>query len=325
MTELNLTPSRTGSRILGFGSYQPERRVTNDELAQEMDTNDEWIRSRVGVIERRLSEPGQTLVDLAVEAGKNAVTDSGLTPSEIDTVIVATCTMETNIPNAAAQTAHRIGIQAAAAFDLNAACAGFSYGLGTASDFVRVGSAKNVLVIGVDKFTNWVDYTDRSTAIIFGDGAGAAVVGPSDTPQIGPAAWGSAGDLAEMIYVKDRNSFIFQEGQSVFRWATTKIAPIALEAVKRAGVDIADIDVLVPHQANLRIIEAIGKGLRKHGARTDLKVATDIQYSGNTSAASIPMAIDHMRAAGEIKSGELALLVGFGAGLSYGAQVVVCP
>jgi 3-oxoacyl-[acyl-carrier-protein] synthase III len=265
---------------------------------------------------------------MAVEAGTRAVKDSGLTPAEIDTVIFATCTMPNPIPNGAAQIADRIGIPAPAAFDLNAACAGFSYAVGTAADLVRSGSSRHVLVIGGEKLSDWVDWTDRSTAIIFADGAGATVVGPAPDEEsigIGPVAWGSAGDMAKAIHIKPENNALFQEGQAVFRWATTKIAPIALQAIERAGLTPADIDVLVPHQANLRIVEAVAKRLRTKGAREDMRVADDIIHSGNTSAASIPLALDHMRADGRVRSGDTVLLVGFGAGLSYAAQVVVFP
>ncbi|NUT52479.1 MAG: ketoacyl-ACP synthase III [Saccharothrix sp.] len=314
-----------GTRILGLGSYQPETIVSNHDLSLRMDTSDEWIRDRVGIANRRVAKPDERLVDMAVEAGAKAVADAGLAPSDIGAVIVATCTMPTQIPNAAAQVADRIGVKAAPAFDLNAACAGFCYALGTASDLVRAGTAKHVLVIGAEKLTDWVDQDDRSTAIIFADGAGAAVVGPSDEPGIGPVSWGSAGDLVDMIYIADRASFIFQEGQSVFRWATTQIAPIALKAIELAGIEVSDVDVFVPHQANLRIVEAIAKRLRAKGAREDLVIARDIVDSGNTSSASIPLALDHMRAAGEVRSGDVALLVGFGAGLSYAGQVVRLP
>jgi 3-oxoacyl-[acyl-carrier-protein] synthase-3 len=232
--------------------------------------------------------------------------------------------MRTQIPNAAAQVADRIGIKAAGAFDLNAACAGFCYGLGVASDLVRSGSADKVLVIGAEKLTDQVDPADRANAIIFADGAGAALVGPSDEPGIGPVAWGSAGDLVDTIYMRDER-YIYQEGQSVFRWATTKIAPIALHALELAGLEPSDVDVLIPHQANLRIVEAIAKRLRAKGARDDMIVADDIRYSGNTSSASIPLALDHMRADGRAKPGDVVLMVGFGAGLSYAGQVVICP
>jgi 3-oxoacyl-[acyl-carrier-protein] synthase-3 len=328
MTELTLTPAVAGARLLGFGSFQPEQIVSNDDLAKTMDTNDAWIRDRVGIRNRRVAPKDLSLVDMAAEAGSRAVKDAGLTPADIDTVVVATCTMPNQIPNAAAQTAERIGITAPAAFDLNAACAGFAYAIGAAADLVRSGSAKHVLVIGAEKLSDWVDWTDRSTAIIFADGAGAAVVGPAmdaASVGIGPVAWGSAGDLANTIYIKEENSALHQEGQAVFRWATTKIAPVAARAIALAGLTPADIDVLAPHQANLRIVEAIAKRLRKDGAREDMVVADDIQESGNTSSASIPLALDHMRAEGRVKSGDTVLIIGFGAGLSYAGQVVVFP
>jgi 3-oxoacyl-[acyl-carrier-protein] synthase-3 len=323
-TVMQLRQGPSATRILGLGSYQPDRVVTNDELAQLMDTNDEWIRDRVGIIERRFADKTETVADMGVEAGSKAVADAGLSAPDVDTVIVATCTMPSPIPNAAAQIADRIGIKAVGAFDVNAACAGFCYAVGMASDLVRAGTANNVLVIGSEKLTDVVDPVDRSTAIIFADGAGAAVVGPSDTPGIGPVAWGSAGDMVDTIYMRE-HKYIYQEGQSVFRWATTQIAPIALQALELAGLQPSDVDVLVPHQANLRIVEAIAKRLRANGAREDMVVADDIVYSGNTSSASIPMAIDHMRAKGAVRSGDVALLIGFGAGLSYAGQVVICP
>lgn len=318
---------RTGAaatRITGVGSYQPSRVVTNDDLSEIMETNDQWIRDRVGIIERRFADADELLVDMAVAAGTNALADAGVDPSEVDTVIVPNCTMLAPIPNAAAQVADRIGIKAPGAFDLNAACAGFCYGLGVASDLVKAGSAQKVLVIGAEKLTDTVDPVDRANAIIFADGAGAALVEPSEKPGIGPVVWGSAGDLVDTIYMRE-HKYIYQEGQAVFRWATTKIAPIAQAAVEAAGLTLADIDVLIPHQANLRIVESIAKRLRAKGAREDIVVADDIKYSGNTSSASIPMALDHMRASGDVKSGDVVLAVGFGAGLSYAGQVFLAP
>jgi 3-oxoacyl-[acyl-carrier-protein] synthase-3 len=325
MTSFSLPATTAGTRILGMGSYQPETVVSNHDLAKVMDTNDEWIRERVGIANRRFAGKGELLVDMAADAGSKAIADSGLQPADIGAVIVATCTMPSPIPNAAAQVAEIMGVKAAPAFDVNAACAGFCYALATASDMVRSGSSKNVLVIGAEKLTDWVDPTDRSTAIIFADAAGAVVVGEGDEPAIGPVVWGSAGDMADTIAIADRNSSIHQEGQAVFRWATTQIAPVAIRAVELAGLELSDVDVFVPHQANLRIIELIAKRLRAKGAREDMVVARDIVDSGNTSSASIPMALDHMRAAGEISSGDVVLLMGFGAGLSYAGQVVRCP
>ncbi|MPY78190.1 MAG: beta-ketoacyl-ACP synthase III [Actinophytocola sp.] len=324
VTTLRQSTGVAATRILGIGSFQPEKVVTNDDLSNLMDTSDQWIRDRVGIIERRFADKNELLVDMAVTAGERALADAGVEPSDVDTVIIPNCTMPSPIPNAAGQVADRLGIKAAGAFDLNAACAGFCYGLGVASDLIKAGSAGRVLVIGAEKLTDVVDPLDRANAIIFADGAGAAVVGPSEIPQIGPVAWGSAGDLVETIYMRDHR-YIHQEGQSVFRWATTKIAPVALEAVAAAGLEPSDIDVLIPHQANLRIVEAIAKRLRAKGAREDMVVADDIKYSGNTSSASIPMALDHMRAAGTVSRADVVLAVGFGAGLSYAGQVFIAP
>jgi 3-oxoacyl-[acyl-carrier-protein] synthase-3 len=335
-----------GARVLAFGGYQPARVVTNDELAATVDTDDEWIRSRVGIASRRLAGPDETVADMAVAAGGKALAGSGLSPADIDLVIVATCTAEVMIPNTAAVVARRLGISAPGAFDLNAACAGFCYALAAASDAVRAGSAKHVLVIGAEKLSQWVDWTDRSTCIIFADGAGAAVVGPvygpADGPGgpdeadkadsadkahadpgigIGPVVWGSDGDMADKICIKDRYSLIFQEGQSVFRWATTALHPVALQACEAAGVDPTELAVFVPHQANLRIIESLA---RKLGAPQAI-VANDIVTAGNTSSASIPLALSRMIERGEISSGDKALLIGFGAGVCYAAQVIAIP
>ncbi|MEV0583708.1 beta-ketoacyl-ACP synthase III [Nonomuraea sp. NPDC050310] len=310
-----------GARILAFGGYQPAGIVTNDDLAKTMETNDEWIQSRVGIKERRVAGPEESLADMATQAAAKALAASGLSAADIDLVIVATCTGETQIPNVSATVAHRLGIDSPGAFDVNAACAGFCYALATASAAVRGGAARHVLVIGAEKLSQWVDWTDRATAVIFADGAGAAVVGPSDTPRIGPVVWGSSGDKAEVISVADRNSFLYQEGQTVFRWATTSLHPVAKEACERAGVDPSELAAFVPHQANLRIIEAIA---RKIGA-DDAVIARDIVLAGNTSAASIPLAISRMIERGEVQSGGLALLLGFGAGLTYAGQVIEIP
>jgi len=326
--QLQLTEARVGARLLGTGSYLPERVVTNDELAQTLETDDQWIRDRVGIVSRHRAAPGETLVDLAAAAGRAAVADSGLQPADIDAVIVATCTPPSPVPNVAAQVATAVGAADVAAFDLNTACAGFCYSTAVAADMVRSGTATNVLVVGAEKFSDWIDPADRSTAIIFADGAGAAVVGPATAeqgPAIGPVAWGSAGDQYSVIIIPDRHSFVQQEGQAVFRWATTKVAPVALQALALAGLRPHDVDVLVPHQANLRILESLAKALRKAGAREDMVLARDIVHSGNTSAASVPLALDHLRGGGDARSGQVALLVGFGAGLAFAAQAVVLP
>ena len=313
-----------GTKILGFGGYQPDKVVTNDDLAKMVDTNDEWIRSRVGIQSRRVAGDDETVADMAEAAGAKALAASGLEPSEVDLVIVATCSPESPLPNVAATVSHRLGIPSPGAYDLNAACAGFCYGIGAAADSVRAGSARNVLVIGAEKMTSWIDWTDRSTCIIFADGAGAAVVGqagPGEPSGIGPVVWGSAGDLASKITIEGRDGSLRQDGQAVFRWATSAVAPVALEACRRAGVSPADITAFVSHQANLRIVEAIA---RKLGIPRD-RVADDIIHSGNTSSASIPLALSHMAEQGKLQPGTPALLVGFGAGMCYASQVITVP
>ena len=310
-----------GAKVLALGHYQPSNIVTNDDLAKTMDTSDEWIQSRVGIKERRVAGPAESVEDMATQAGGKALAASGLAANDIDLVIVATCTLETQIPNASAVVAHRLGIEAPGAFDVNAACAGFCYALATASAAIRGGSARHVLVIGAEKLSQWIDWTDRSTAVIFADGAGAAVVGPSDVPGIGPVVWGSSGDRSDAIFIGDRNDSLHQEGQTVFRWATTALHPVAKEACERAGVDPSELAAFVPHQANLRIIEAIA---RKLGADKAV-IARDIVTAGNTSAASIPLALSRMLERGEVRSGDLALVLGFGAGLTYAGQVIEIP
>ncbi|HEX2314708.1 MAG TPA: beta-ketoacyl-ACP synthase III [Thermomonospora sp.] len=320
-TRLRVPTVVPGARILAFGDYQPARVVTNDDLAATMDTSDEWIRSRVGIVERRIAADDETITDMAVHAGGKALAAGGLSPDDIDLVIVATCSAETPLPSHAATVAHRLGIASPGAFDLNAACAGFCYALATASSAVRGGSARNVLVIGAEKMSQWIDWSDRSTAIIFADGAGAAVVTGSQEPGIGPVVWGSAGDQADKIRIEDRTSFLVQEGQAVFRWATTAMAPIAAQACERAGISPEELAAFVPHQANLRIVESIARRLKA----TNAVVADDIVHSGNTSAASIPLALARMIERGDVQSGAPALLIGFGAGLTYAAQVIQIP
>ena len=324
MTSVTPFPPAAGARILSFGGYQPGNVVTNDDIAVRVDTSDDWIRSRVGIVSRRFAGPEESVTDMAFVAGGKALAGSGLSPGDIDLVIVATCSTEASIPNASAVVAHRLGIVAPGAYDLNAACAGFCYALANASDAIRAGTSRHVLVIGSEKMTAWVDPTDRSTCIIFADGAGAAVVGPAadgEAPGIGPVAWGSAGDLADKITIADRNSFLHQEGQAVFRWATTAMHPIAAQACERAGVAVSDLAAFVPHQAHLRIVEAIARRL---GVPRD-RVADDIMHAGNTSSASIPLALSRMTERGELKSGSPALLLGFGAGMCYAAQVITVP
>lgn len=322
---IHLPASITGTRIAGMGHYRPARIVTNNDLAESIQTNDEWIRSRVGISERRFSAPDETIHSMGIEAGRAALTDAGIGPEDIDAVITATCTLEAQIPHASTRIAAGLGIHAPGSFDINGACAGFCYGLAVASQAVQTGTARNVLLIGSEQLTRWVDPKDRANAIIFADGAGAAVVTGADRPQIGPIAWGSDEKQTEAIYITDRNSFVYQEGQAVFRWATTAIAPVAARAVAQAGLTLSDVDILVAHQANLRIVDAIAKNLVAAGASADLRVARDIVTTGNTSSASIPIALDRMRADGTAQAGDVVLAIGFGAGLTYAGQVFICP
>ena len=322
MTTIQLPAGSTGARILGLGAYRPRRRVTNDELAQVMDTNDEWIQSRVGIAERRWASEDETLVEMAVAAGGKAIAASGLSPDEIDLVIVASASLRVPIPGIGPQVGHRLGIPRPGAFDLNAGCAGFCYALGVAADSIRTGSARNALVVGVERLTDVTDQTDRSTAVIFADGAGAAVIGPSEEPGIGPVVWGSDGDQYSAIEIAAGSSTMTMAGQAVYRWATTKLTDTLVEAMESAGVGPEDIDVFAPLQANLRIVELMTKRL---GFPESTVVARDIVQSGNTSAASVPLALTALLESGEAKSGDLALVLGYGAGLTFAGQVLVLP
>jgi 3-oxoacyl-[acyl-carrier-protein] synthase-3 len=312
-----------GSRIVAMGHYQPSRIVTNDDLAKIVDTNDAWIRDRVGIAERRIAD-AESVADMATFAAEKALAGSGLTAADIDLVVVATCSSIDRCPNVATRVAARLGITAPGAFDLNTACSGFSYALGTADHAVRAGASRHALVIGSEKLSDITDWTDRTTAVLFGDGAGAAVVSAvadGEQPGIGPVLWGSAPEKGDVLRIKGWQPYIKQDGQSVFRWATTALAPFAVQACERAGVRPEDLAAFVPHQANSRIIDAIAKRL---GA-TNAVIAKDVTESGNTSAASVPLALSKLIERREVPSGAPVLLFGFGGGLTYAGQVVRCP
>ena len=321
------------ARILSVGGYRPERIVTNDEICERIDSSDEWIRERSGIIERRWAAADETVVDLAVAAAEKALAGAGIAPEQIGMVMVATVTHPYQTPSAAAEVADRIGANGAGAIDLGAACAGFCYGLAMASDMIRGGSARYIVLIGVEKLTDWVNFDDRGTAFIFADGAGAVVVGPSDEPAIGPVVWGSDGSQKEAITMtqslvdyRDNGGPIFptleMQGQQVFRWAVGEMAKASQRALDVAGVDAKDLDAFIPHQANMRITDAMVRALR---LPEGIPVARDIAYTGNTSAASVPLAMERMLDNGEAPHGGTALLIGFGAGLVYAAQVVTLP
>jgi 3-oxoacyl-[acyl-carrier-protein] synthase-3 len=313
-----------GSRIIALGHYQPSRIVTNDDLAKIVDTNDAWIRDRVGIAERRIAG-AETVADMATSAAEKALAGSGLTAADIDLVTVATCSSIDRCPNVATRVASRLGIATPAAYDLNTACSGFSYALGTADHAIRAGAARNAIVIGAEKLSDVTDWTDRTTAVLFADGAGAAVVtgvADGEEPGVGPVLWGSAPDRGDTLKIEGWQPYIKQDGQAVFRWATTQLAPFALQACERAGVKPSELAAFVPHQANTRIIDGIVKRL---GLSDNVVVAKDLVESGNTSAASVPLALSKLVERREVPSGAPVLLFGFGGGLTYAGQVIRCP
>jgi 3-oxoacyl-[acyl-carrier-protein] synthase-3 len=310
----------TGSRIVSLGHYQPSRVLTNADLAEMVDTNDEWIRSRVGIEERRIAGD-ETVADMATFAAEKALANSGFTAADIDTIVVATCSSVDRCPNVSTRVAARLGVSAPAAYDLNTACSGFSYGLATVDHAIRAGAAHTALVIGAEKLSDVTDWTDRATCVLFGDGAGAAVVSASEEPGIGPVVWGSDPEKGSVLRIEGWRPYIVQDGQAVFRWATTALAPLALQACAKAGIDPSELAAFVPHQANLRIIEPLARRL---GA-TNAVLARDIIESGNTSAASMPLALSKLVERREVPSGAPVLLFGFGGGLTYAGQVVRCP
>ncbi|MGX2993639.1 beta-ketoacyl-ACP synthase III [Streptomyces sp. JNUCC 64] len=313
-----------GTRIAALGHYQPSGVLTNEDLAGMVDTSDEWIRSRVGIHTRHVAGPEEPVDELAAHAGAKALATAGLDPADVDLVVVATSTAIDRSPNTAARVAARLGLPGPAVLDLNVVCAGFTHALATADHTLRAGAATRALVIGADKMTAVTDWTDRTTCVLVGDGAGAAVVEtcePGREPGIGPVLWGSVPEMGHAVRIEGTPPVFAQEGQSVYRWATTRLPPLARQACERAGVIPADLAAVVLHQANLRIIEPLAERI---GA-VNAVVARDVVESGNTSAASIPLAFSKLVERGEIASGAPVLLFGFGGNLSYAGQVVRCP
>ncbi|CAM5565453.1 beta-ketoacyl-ACP synthase III [Streptomyces hirsutus] len=313
-----------GSRIAAVGHYQPARVLTNEDLAGLVDTSDEWIMSRVGIRTRHIAGPEEPVDELAAHAAAKALASAGRTPGDIDLVLVATSTAIDRSPNMAARVAARLGIPGPAALDVNVVCAGFTHALATADHAVRAGSARRALVIGADKMSEVADWTDRTTCVLVGDGAGAAVVEATETPEepgIGPVLWGSVPEMGHAVRIEGTPPRFAQEGQSVYRWATTRLPSLARQACEKAGYAPEDLAAVVLHQANLRIIEPLAL---KIGA-VNAVVARDVTESGNTSAASIPLAFAKLVERGEVSSGDPVLLFGFGGNLSYAGQVVRCP
>jgi 3-oxoacyl-[acyl-carrier-protein] synthase-3 len=310
-----------GSRIAALGHHQPEHVLTNDDLAAMVDTSDDWIRRRTGIATRRIAK-NESVADMAAAAGARALAAAGVDPAEVGLVQVATCSAIDRCPSVAAQVAGRLGIPAAAAFDVNNACAGFSTALAIADHAVRADAARHALVIGAEKMSDITDWADRSTCVLLGDGAGAAVLSAHDEQHVGPVVWGSDPSLGDAVRILgDWHPTFAQDGQTVFRWATTALAPLARAACERAGFAPRDLGAIVTHQANLRIIEVIARQLDVPG----VLVAEDVVESGNTSAASIPIALSKLLARNEITPGSPVLLFGFGGGLSWAGQVVTCP
>jgi 3-oxoacyl-[acyl-carrier-protein] synthase III len=325
------------SKVLGIGGYRPTRIISNDEIVEKIDSSDEWIRTRSGIESRRWATEEETVVSMSVAAAGKALAHAGIRPEQVDCVIVSTVTHLYQTPSAAVEIAHKLGTHHAAAFDVSAACAGFCYGLSLASDMVRSGTARHVVVVGVERLSDLTDQYDRSTAFIFADGAGAAVVGAGDDgdePGIGPVVWGSDGEHINHIRQKQewrealfgeggpQMPHLVMEGNPVFRWASYEMSKVAQQALDAAGVTVDDLDVFVPHQANMRITDVMVRQLK---LPEHVGIARDIAQQGNTSAASIPLALERMMEAGEAKSGDLALVIGFGAGLVYAGQVIRVP
>ncbi|KRA23364.1 3-oxoacyl-ACP synthase [Microbacterium sp. Root61] len=320
------------TRIYSYGAARGDLSVPNADLIGPIDSSDEWIRQRTGIITRSRASAGILAVDLATDAATEAIEKSGVAPSDIDLVIVATISNVQQTPSAAAVVADRVGANPAAAYDSNAACAGFAYGVAQADALIRAGAAHYALVIGAEKLSDVVDPTDRSISFLLGDGAGAVVIGPSDFPAISPAIWGSDGSKAHavgmnstLIDYRDGDAnwpTLRQEGQTVFRWAVWDMAKVAKRALEAAGIEASDLAAFIPHQANMRIIDEFAKQLK---LPETVMIARDIETTGNTSAASIPLATHRLLQEHPELSGGLALQIGFGAGLVFGAQVIVLP
>ncbi len=332
MSAITVPDTLRHARITGVGAYRPVEVVPNSAIVGPIDSSDQWIKERSGIESRHRAGEGESVVEMSVQAAKGAMDYAGVAAEQLGAVIVATVTHPYQTPGAAPEVAARLG-SGAPAFDVSAACAGYCHAISIASDMVRVGTADHVLVVGVERMLDFTDPGDRGSAFIFGDGAGAVIVSPSDTPGIGPTVWGSDGDKRELITQRDSwNDLhtdrelpwpaIVMEGPSVFRWAVWSMAKEAQRALDAAGVRAEDLAAFIPHQANVRIIDQMAKTL---GLPEDLPIARDIRTTANTSAASVPLAMERMLREGEVASGGLALQIGFGAGLVWAAQVVILP
>lgn len=309
-----------GVSVAGWGIALPEKELTNAQLAPKLDVTEEWIEARTGIRSRRIAAQGQTSGSLAIDAGAVALGDAGIGADEVDTVIVATSTPDHKLPAVAPMVQSALGISGAA-FDIGAGCSGFLYALAQADALVRSGASRCVLVCGADVLSTITDYTDRKTAILFGDGAGAAIVRHDEIDRLGPFILRSDGSEPELLRVPPGEPFIVMNGREVYKRAVEEMSRSVQDILAAGGYSIEDIDLLVAHQANARILNAVATRL----GISDDHVALNIVHRGNTSAASIPLAMHRMMADGTAPSGGLALLIGFGAGLAYAAQVVRLP
>lgn len=321
------------SRIIGVGSYRPSRVVPNAHIADNTGLTEKWIESRSGIRSRRYAGSAETLPMMATAAAEKALAAAGVDGADLGCVIVATITYLEQMPALAVEVAHRLGAVSASAFDVSAACAGFCHAVALASDMVRTHRAEHVLVIGAERMTDILDHNDPDTAFLFADGAGAVVIGPSEQPGIGPVSWradGSRNSALRMTAPWSRQPnpevtngpAITMVGWKVYRWATNELTGAIDTILDAAGVRADQIDAFIPHQANMLITDHL---IGQLGFPDRVAVARDITEAGNSSAASIPMAIDRMLASGQVASGDLALLIGFGAGLVYAGQVVRLP
>lgn len=332
MTTLKQAPTVPGSRILGLGAARGDLVVPNSELVEAIDSSDEWIRQRTGIITRKRASKGLDAIDLAETASLEALRNAQVDAADIDAVIVSTISNVAVTPSMSALLAERIGAAPAPAYDVGAACAGYTYGIAQADALIRSGTARYVLVVGAEKLSQYVHPNDRSISFLLGDGAGAAVLGPSDEPGVSATVWGSDGSKWDAVgmnatfeeYLDKVKPWptMRQDGQTVFRWAVWEMAKVAKQALEAAGVTADDLAAFIPHQANMRIIDELAKQLK---LPEHVKVGRDIETTGNTSAASIPLATHRLLEENPELSGGLALQIGFGAGLVYGAQVVRLP
>ena len=308
--------------VLGLGAHRPVRREDNLAIAERTGSSDQWIRERSGIVTRGVAGQDESTVDMAVSAGGKALAAAGVPAADVGLVLLATCSLPGPLPGGSPEVAHRLGATAAGASDIGAGCAGFTYALALAADTVRAGSAENVLVVGSEKLLPMVDPDDRSTAFLFGDGAGAAVVGRADSDGIGRVVWAHDGGQAERLVIDGSPPRLRMDGRAIYRWATTSLPNLARRACAAAGMEPEDLAAFVPHQANLRITESVVKSL---ALPSSVVVARDVVDSGNTSAASVPLALHRLQETGEVGTGDPVLLLGFGAGLTAAGCVVRCP